>query len=242
MNDEWSHRLGFLVPSANSVLEWDSRLALPPPVSAHFARIAMTRDEPDQLVALAEAAPGTAELLRHAGCTAVGFACTTGSLYRGLGYDAAISARVTEATGLPCATTATAAVDALRSLGLARVLLVSPYEPWLDALVVDFLAAHGIEVTGTLGPSLPDPRDTARATPAQIAGTVTDLGPADGIFVSCTAFRGLEAATLLRQRFGCPVVASNEATFWGVARLVGAGPADFPHDGWEGLRRWTAPA
>ena len=46
---EWTHRLGFLVPSVNTVIERDLRLSLPDPVSAHVARMPITRDTPEQL-------------------------------------------------------------------------------------------------------------------------------------------------------------------------------------------------
>lgn len=233
---QWTKRLGFLVPSANAVLERDSRLALPASASAHFARMPITRDDPEQLAGLAAAAPDAAALLAHAGCEAIVFACTSGSLYEGPGYDADIAQRVNQISGVPSSTTATAVIAALRSLDMRRVVLVSPYEAWLDARVVAFLAAHGVEVTAAAGPSLPDPRQTEAVTPEDIAAAVEDPGTADGIFISCTAFRGLEAADLLRERFGLPVVSSNEATFWEALRLVGAAPSTFPRDGYRGLR------
>ncbi|MEJ3750901.1 maleate cis-trans isomerase [Actinomycetes bacterium KLBMP 9797] len=234
---QWTHRLGFLVPSVNAVLERDAVLSLPPAVSAHFARMPITRDEPEQLDALADAAPPAAELLAHPGCAALVFACTTGSLYRGLGFDDEITRRITAATGIPASTTSTAVVRALRSLDVTRVLLVSPYEPWLDALVEKFLAAHGITVTAARGPALPDPRDCDAVPPAEIAAATGDPGDAEAVLVSCTAFRGLEAAGLLRDRLDVPVVSSNEATFWAALRLAGRGPGVFPPGGYLDLRR-----
>ncbi|WBB81490.1 aspartate/glutamate racemase family protein [Micromonospora sp. WMMD882] len=234
---DWTHRLGLLVPSVNTVVERDLRLSLPDPVSAHVARIPITRDTPEQLAALADAAPGATRLLAHAAVDSIVFACTSGSLYHGPGYDTAITERITEVAGVPASTTSTAVVAALRSLGLTRVLLVTPYEPWLDELVVAFLGAHDIEVTGTSGPALPDPLDTASVPPQAIADAVGDLGRAEGVFVSCTAFRGLEAAGILRERLGVPVVASNEATVWDGLRLAGRGPDAFPPDGYAALRR-----
>lgn len=234
---EWTHRLGFLVPSVNTVIERDLRLSLPGTVSAHVARMPITRDTPEQLSALADSVPDAARLLAHAAVGSIVFACTSGSLYHGPGYDTEITERITEASGVPASTTSTAVVAALRSLGLTRVLLLTPYEPWLDELVVGFLGAHGVEVTGTVGPALPDPLDTASVPPAGIADAVTDLGRAEGVFVSCTAFRGLEAAAILRERFGVPVVSSNEATCWDGMRLAGCGPDAFPREGYAELCR-----
>jgi maleate isomerase len=234
---QWTHRLGLLVPSVNAIIERDLRLSLPEPVSAHVARMPITRDTPEQLAALAASVPGAAGLLAHAAVDSIVFACTSGSLYHGLGYDTEITERITEVAGVPASTTSTAVVAALRSLDLTRVLLLTPYEPWLDELVVGFLGAHGIEVTGTAGPALPDPLDTASVAPAAIADAVTDLGRAEGVFISCTAFRGLEAAGILRDRFGVPVVSSNEATVWEGLRLARHTTDVFPLKGYAELRR-----
>ncbi|MFI6823874.1 aspartate/glutamate racemase family protein [Micromonospora sp. NPDC050187] len=234
---QWTHRLGFLVPSVNTVIERDLRLSLPATVSAHVARMSIIRDTPEQLAALADSVPGAATLLSHAAVDSIVFACTSGSLYHGLGYDGEITERITAAAGVPASTTSTAVVAALRSLGLSRVVLVTPYEPWLDELVGAFLGAHGIEVTATAGPALPDPLDTASVPPEEIAAAVVDPGAADGIVISCTAFRGLEAARILRERFGLPVVSSNEATCWEGLRLAGRAPDTFPLDGYAALCR-----
>jgi maleate isomerase len=233
----WTHRLGFLVPSVNAVIERDLRLCLPPTVSAHVARLPITRDEPAQLAALADAVPAAAELLAHPRCDSVVFACTTGSLYHGRGYDDEVSRRITEVTGRPASTTSTALLEALRSRDVSRVALVTPYESWLDALVVSFLAANGITVTSVAGPALPDPLDTAAVPPHDIAAAVGDLSDAEAVFISCTAFRGLEAAGLLRERLNMPVVSANEATCWAGLRLAGAWPTSFPDGGFEDLRQ-----
>lgn len=229
----WTHRLGFLVPSVNTVFERDLRLSLPGRLSTHVARLPITRDEPDQLCALSDAAPAAAELLAHAGCDIVSFACTTGSLYQGLGFDDEIRRRVTAVTGRPTSTTSTGVIAALRSVGAQRVLLVSPYENWLEERVKAFLGAHGMRTTAALGPALPDPRDCAALAPQAIADIVDDPGDADAVLLSCTAMRGLEAAALLRRRLRVPVVSSNEATIWAVLRDLGLAPEPFGADGDE---------
>lgn len=233
-------RLGFLVPSGNSTLERDTRIGLPDTVSAHFARMAMTKDDPEQVAGLHEAAPRAAELLAHADVDVIAFACTTGSLYEGQGFDERIAERITAATGIRATTTSTAVVQALRSLGMSRVVLVTPYEPWLDELVVRFLGTHDIAVTRVAGPGLPYARDIVSVPPERIADeALADqkaLEEADGVFLSCTAFRGLEAAAQVRARAGVPVVSSNEATFWAALREVGLASDTFPAGGHEEMR------
>lgn len=234
---DWQAKLGFLVPSGNSIFERDAKIALPASISAHVARMPLTRDDPEELAALHEAAPAASELLAHAGVDVVVFACTSGSLYHGLGFDKEISERITAITGTPASTTSTAVVEALGSLALRNIVLVSPYEPWLEGMTVEFLKGFGITVTATLGPGIPDGYETM--TPDEIADHIRPdmLQEADGVFISCTDFRGMEAAAELRRRHGVPVVSSNEATLWAALRLIGLAGDTFPQNGYEDLGR-----
>jgi maleate isomerase len=216
-------RLGVLVPSSNTIVERDAQTHLPPTVSAHFARIKITRDDPDQLAALADLAPPAAELLADARVAAIGFACTTGSIHGGPSREREIIDRIEAAAAVPATTTATAVLDALVALDAGRVALVSPYERWLTEEVVEFLAAGGVAVDGVHGFGLPDPLDIAAVPPADIAAAVrtADSDRAEAIVISCTAFAGVEAARLVRPELGKPVVAANQATFWKLGQLAG---------------------
>ncbi len=213
--------MGVLVPSSNTVVERDAAL-LPPGVSAHFSRMAITRDDEEQLAALLDLAPAAAELLAHAGVRAIAFACTTGSLHGGPGYDRRVIERILEVTGTPATTTATALLEALGAEGVGRVALVSPYEPWLEAKVVAFLEAAGVAVEGRVSFDLPDPRHIGAVAPEHVAAAIlrVDTDRADAVVVSCTALRGVEAARLVASRLGKPVLTSNQATYWKLLELA----------------------
>ena len=219
----WLARVGVMVPSANAVFERDAQLVLSRGVSAHFARMKLTRDEPDQITGLIDHVPRCARELADAGVQAIAFACTTGSLDGGLGYDARISGIIETETGVPATTTSTAVVEALRLLRVERPIVVSPYEDWLNAKLARFMSDSGFDVVSLHGFSLPEPRDIEAVTPDEIADAVVaaDKPQADGAFISCTGFRGLEAAELLADRFDKPVISSNQATLHAVLGMVG---------------------
>jgi maleate isomerase len=221
--DDWQARIGVMVPSANAVFERDAQLVLPTGVTAHFARMKLTRDDPEQISGLIDHVPRAAGELADAGVQAIGFACTTGSLDGGLGYDARISQLIETETGVPATTTSTALVEVLRLLDLKRLIVVSPYEDWLNDKLLGFLHDSGFEVVSLFGFSLPEPRDIEAVTPQQIADAVVaaDKTDADGAFISCTDFRGLEAADLLATRFDKPTTSSNQATLFALLRMAG---------------------
>lgn len=221
--DDWQARIGVMVPSANAVFERDAQLVLPPSVTAHFARMKLTRDEPEQISGLIDHVPRAAGELADAGVDAIGFACTTGSLDGGLGYDGRISGLIEQEAGVPATTTSTAVVEVLGLLNVRTLVIVSPYEDWLNAKLVSFMTDSGFETVGLHGFSLPEPRDIEAVAPEQIAEAAAraDEPEADGIFISCTGFRGLEAADLLARDVEKPVVSSNQATLFALLRVIG---------------------
>jgi maleate isomerase len=210
---EWWGRVGALVPSNNAVFERDAALTLPQEVSLHSARMTNTEDTEEQLGGLRDHAASAASDVADAGVGAIAFACTTGSLLGGVGYDKSICELIFETTGVPATTTSTAVVAALRAAEIERLVLVSPYEPWLNARVVQFLEESGFSVGGIHGFALADGLELT-VSPEQIADAVRSLDArdVDGAFISCTNFRGMEAAQLLEQDLGKPVVSSNGAT------------------------------
>jgi len=55
------------------------------------------------------------------------------------------------AAGIPGVAAAAAVVDALRAMGVTRVSVASPYEPWLNDKLAEYLKAFGIEVLALKG-------------------------------------------------------------------------------------------
>lgn len=216
------NRLGFIVPSANAVFETDCRRLLPSRFGAHVARVSCTRDAETELAALARGAPAAARDLRDAAVSVIAFACTSGSLLGGHGYDNDVAQAISAAAGVPATTSATAVRRALQSLNVSRVALVTPYEDWLNERVVDFLGSHGVATAGAYGFAMPAVREHERLEPELIAEHALALCTPDvqAVVISCTSFRGAEAAALLRAAQRRPVISSNDATLWSALRLV----------------------
>lgn len=216
--------IGILVPSSNTIIESDARLLFPSSIAAHFARMKITRDDAEQLSRLLDLAPAAAELLADAAVEAIAFACTTGSLYGGPGYDARIIAAIQDATGISATTTATAVINSLRSAAAQRIALVTPYEPWLNEIVARFLEDNGLKVTARYGFGISDPLETAKVAPQEIAAVVERLSSSgvDAVLIACTAFRGVEASALLDDSLGIPIVSSNQATCRQLEQIIGA--------------------
>ncbi len=218
MND-WTARLGFIVPSWNTVMEYETVRMAPPGVSLHFARIPHTSDAEEVLVKMIDEAPHVAETLAHANVDAICFGCTGGSFVRP-DSDRRITERIREHTGIPATTTSAALVEALKAVGARRVAIVSPYPVWLNERLAGLLKGNGLEVLAARG--LGDDRP-AKYPPQKAAELAREanLAEAEAVFISCTNFRSLEVIDALEAELGKPVISSNTSAFWKMLRMVG---------------------
>lgn len=220
MIGNWERKLGLIVPSWNTVMEYEVQRMCGPTLSAHSVRIPHTGDTEEKLLALAAHAPSVAKLLAHAKVHVIGYGCTAGGFLKGPEGDRKVGAEIAEATGIPVATSATAIADALRAVGAKRVGVASPYAAWLNARVRQFLEAEGFEVVAIQGLGT---EAHASITLERVEALAAEVNrpQAQAIFISCSNFRTLEIIESLEQRFGKPVVTSNASTMWKMLRVMG---------------------
>jgi len=216
---DWKKKLGFIVPSWNTVMEYECQRLAPEGVSVHFTRIAHTNDEEETLLHMIQEVPALAELLAHAKLDAICFGCTGGSFVRPT-MDREITDVIEKKTGIPATTTATALVEAMREMDVSRVAIASPYPKWLNERLVSFLAGKGIEVVRESGLDTECPAFLPPERSMALAREV-DCPEADGIFISCTNFRSLEGIEALEAELGKPVMTSNTTTMWHTLRKAG---------------------
>jgi maleate isomerase len=216
---DWKKKLGFIVPSWNTVMEYECQRLAPEGVSVHFTRIAHTNDDEETLLHMIHEVPALASLLAHAKLDAICFGCTGGSFVRPT-MDREISDLIEEKTGIPATTTATALVEAMREMHIARVAIASPYPQWLNERLVSFLAGKGIEVVREKGLNTECPAFLPPERSRELAREV-NCPEADGIFISCTNFRALEGVEELETELGKPVLTSNTTTMWHTLRTAG---------------------
>ena len=172
-----------------------------------------------------------ARRLAQRGAQAVAYGCTTGSYVLGPDGDAAIAADMRTAAGVPATTTSTAAVAALRELGLRRLAVLSPHVDDLNARLRAYLEASGFAVVNLVG--LNQRGDIEAIEPDATRDLVTssvNACNADAIFISCTGLRTATIIDELEQSLSKPVVTANQATLWRLAHLAGA-PTTTPERG-----------
>jgi maleate isomerase len=217
---QWERKLGLIVPSWNTVMEYEVQRMAAPAMSAHSVRIPHTADTEENLLALATHAPEVAKLLAHAKVDVIGYGCTAGGFLKGPAGDRQVGAQIRAATGIPVASSATAIADALRALGAKRVGVASPYAAWLNARVRAFLEADGFEVVAIEGLGT-EAHATITLERVRALAAEVNRPDAQAIFISCSNFRTLEIIESLEARLGKPVVTSNASTMWKMLRTIG---------------------
>jgi len=216
----WEKKLGLIVPSWNTVMEYEVQRMAGGAMSVHTARIPHTADTEENLLWLGTQAPGAATLLSHAKVDVICYGCAAGGFLKGPVEDRALGSKIEEATGIPVAVSSSAVADALRTLGAARVSLASPYAPWLNERLRQYLESDGFEVTAMQGLNT---QAHAAVTPERIEALVmeVDRPEAQAIFISCSNFPTLGLIESLERKLAKPIVASNQASMWKMLRLMG---------------------
>ncbi|WP_280538203.1 aspartate/glutamate racemase family protein [Halopenitus sp. POP-27] len=220
--------LGVVVPSSNTTVEPEFRAVLPDDCTVHAARVPLEDVTADELEEMADHAERAASLLADASVDGVAYACTTGSLIHGSGFDTRLESRLSEAAGVPATATARSVVRALSALEVDRVAVATPYTATLDRMEREFLTDNGIEVVSIDGRGLVENTAIGALDPADAEdhgrAVLSATPDADALFISCTNYRSIQALASLEAAFDLPVVSSNAATIWDLCTRVGVRP------------------
>lgn len=239
-------RIGLMVPSTNTTCEADFQLVVPRGFTVHGQRLWLTNDalgEEGMLRMNAEIETG-ARYLATASVDAISYGCTTGSFFKGPGWDREMIALIARTAGVPAVATSPSVVEALRSFGARRISVATPYPEWNNQRLRTYLEAQGFDVLN-LEAEPTAARAGNQGINDQDPAVIVDFASracrpdADALLCSCTAWRSLEAVEEIERRTGKPVVTSNQASIWMTLRRLGHVE---PIAGFGRLLRMLAPA
>ena len=223
--------IGVIDLSTCTSLTAEYQLALPDGVVAVYARLRLPRGEVsvealDEMVS-SERLEEAALELADAGASVIVFACTTGSLLHGPGFDKTLAERIEKATAVRATTTATAVVNALQALGTKVLCIGTPYVEELNRRERLFFEAAGFNVLGITGLGLNLDREIGRLSAGEVRALARSawVEGADAMFLSCTNLPTLPLLAELERSHRRPVLSSNAATIWETLRLIDALPA-----------------
>jgi maleate cis-trans isomerase len=221
----WRKRIGLLSPTVIETAAYDFYRLAPDGVSMcattsnidHWNKDNFKQHVLDPLVtAVKYLASRHVDYIIHTGMPVV----TT----RGKGFEEEVVKQITEATGLPATTSIRSAIRALSHLGVRNVAVVTPYPQELHQSALTFLAASGFKVVveHTEDVVFKQLQDVTPAHIAAVTKRVLASAPsADGVYIPCNEWSGADAAPLIEQECGVPVVTGAYADYWEAFRSLG---------------------
>ena len=235
-------RIGLLVPSSNTTVETEFHRALPAGVTLHVARLFLTQIAADSILDTVRDLEIQSRNLASADVDVIVLGAAAPSFLKGLGYDRELIRKIEAATGKRATTTSTALIEALRYLGVSRVVLGAAYDDKVNAIAKSFLEANGVEVLAAHGLGLVDNLVVGRlgVSSAYEVARKIDRPDAEAIVLACTNWKTMDAIERLERELGKPVVTTTQVSIWAALRAIG-GIEGVPGYG-RLLRDLTAPS
>jgi maleate isomerase len=216
--------VGLIVPSNNSVVLPEFYSALPDGVTAYETRMRVEGDLTfEALRKMTDDAEAAAELLRQTGVDFICYCCMASSIVKGWDWERRLLARFAGKAKKGVASANSALKEALMRLGAKRLALVTPYPESLNALLPEFFAADGFEVTTIAGPHIQEVSAVRGLSPDSIYRTARALAlkEADTLCLLATDMQTFPIIDALECDLGLPVLTSNQALLWASLRALG---------------------
>ena len=218
----WRKKIGLIFPSTGNAPEVEFHRFAPEGVAVSTHRVLFERVTPEGLVEMGDRVAEAAKLLATGQPDLLVFACTTGSLIKGLGYDQEIIDRMEQASGVKSITTITAVTEALKVLGAKKLVVPTPYSSQVNEIEKKFLEDSGYEVLAIKGLEYLDPTMMPKVTIDQMYRLTEELftQEADTIFISCTGLGIVDMIPMVERDFRRQVVTSNQCSLWHALRTL----------------------
>ena len=215
--------LGLIVLQADETLEPDFHSTFADTNAAlYVSRIRSALEvSPETLGAMEADIATSADLLpKSLRYKVVGYGCTSASAI--IGSDAVADLVRTSCNTTEVTNPLRAAIAFAHHHGLKRLAVLSPYLASVNAPLRTAFANAGI-TTDTFG-SFDEPEEAkvARITEGSIVDAATTLAHGadiDGVFLSCTNLKTLQAIPRISKATGKPVFSSNSALAWHMKKL-----------------------
>jgi maleate isomerase len=212
-------RIGLIIPSVNRLSEPQFMHFAPPGLGIHVTRARIAGKWRKPVTELAPIIADAAGTLSDSSPDLIVYHCTDSSMREGLDGERRILDIVRRETGIDAVSTSALVAEALRALGIKKLVIVSPYQD--NEVIITYLQSCGFTVVHDVALRLPG-HEASGATPERwVETTLAHVrDEADGYFLSCTNTTQIEAIEDLEAALGKPVVSSNQAVLWGVVKRL----------------------
>ncbi|MCP2520049.1 aspartate/glutamate racemase family protein [Candidatus Aminicenantes bacterium AC-335-K20] len=214
------HRVGFIIPSSNTTIEREYSKIFIEDISFHFCRLKLKEITIEELETMENNVEEASELLTDAKVDLICYACTSGSLYKGLTHEEEIVRRIERKTRTKVITTAKSVLSALNRLNVKNISVATPYSSKINLKVREFLENNGFNILKLKGLGIIDNLKVGNISLEDVYNLAKQAYKkgAECLFISCTNLRTLEVIDKLESELNIPVISSNSATLWNVLK------------------------
>src|SRR5882757_7583859 len=217
---------GVLIPSTNTTGETEYTRLLPAEYQPHYARVKSASIDGSPFSPPLDAdVDYQSRMLGTAKVELVILIQSSASLFED-DYDGRMIPRMSNESGVPAFTSAMAIGEATRALGAKRIALVSPYSVPVNANAKRYFEEkHGLSVVAIEGFAATDSYMIGNLGPenARDAFARIDRPEIEAFVVPGGNFPTMKSIAAWEQRFGKPVVTTNQASFWAMLRAFNTG-------------------
>jgi maleate isomerase len=222
----WRARIGFIVPSIEpGVMQHEYSHMFPRGVVMLDTKIMLKTGTPEAFAQMSEEAVYAAELLATSKVDVICYHCAAGGLINGVAYEQGLIKKIEEASGAKGTTLSLAGLEALKDMGVKKIVVANPHVQALVDAEEKYLLDAGFDVLKTKALDIEDPLEIAARSPWDNYRFVLDVyreaPEAEAIFISCGIFRSIEIIEYLEKATGKYVVSSASSNAWKCLQLAG---------------------
>lgn len=226
----WRKRIGFVVPSTNTIVQPEADAVRPRGVTFHIARVSI-RERPltseqaflEHVQAMRDGLGAAIEQVMTAAPDHLVMGVALEAFWGGVEASRKLEAELAEKAGVGVTMGSTAVAAALRAFGCTRIAVLTPHQPRGDEMVRAWFMESGFEVVRLKGLKCPSPREIAHVQPATIRESLRELdGPdVEALVQVGTNLAGAAVAAEAERWLGKPVLAINPVLAWHAMRATG---------------------
>jgi len=222
----WKAKIGILMPSHDTgYASYEYQTLCPEGVVVLETRVMGGKLTMEHLSRMRADAVYAAEVLAVAGVDAMSYIGTAASFIWGVEGDKELIREIKEKTGIKATTGATAVSEALKVLGIKKMILYAPTIEEITAKSITYLEDLGFIVADHQSLGLENLIDIFRISPLETYGGIMKLynrcPDVDGILLSGGCLRTLEIIDMLEKDTGLPMVLTTPANVWKMLQLAG---------------------
>jgi len=215
MQKKNTNKIGLLVPSSNTIMEADFYRGLPSGATLHTARMYLSDTTVEgESAMLNDHFPIALRDLVTAKPNVIVFGCTSAGALQGNKNDALMCKRIEQEGSCKCISVIQSVSKAVLYHNIKKLAVITPYVEELNNRIKFSLEDEGINVVKIWGLGIDDNYSIADVDPERIydfACQSVKQVAADGLVISCTNFRAMEARNDIEKTLQIPIITSNQA-------------------------------